>query len=48
MPGDHRDAPIPIAILDFAMAAQCLATRDALTTSVDLARLVDRRGVARY
>ncbi|SIR32479.1 luciferase family oxidoreductase, group 1 [Paracoccus thiocyanatus] len=42
------NAPVPISILDFAMAGQGLTARDALAASVDLARLVDRRGFARY
>lgn len=42
------DAPVPMSILDFAMAGQGLAARDALAASVELARLVDRRGFTRY
>lgn len=41
-------APVPISILDFAMAGQGLTAREALAASVDLARLVDRRGFTRY
>ncbi len=42
------NAPVPISILDFAMAGQGLTAREALAASVELARLVDRRGFARY
>lgn len=41
-------APVPLSILDFAMAGQGLTAREALAASVDLAQLVDRRGFARY
>ncbi|NTE56108.1 LLM class flavin-dependent oxidoreductase [Agrobacterium tumefaciens] len=41
-------APVPVSILDFAMAGQGLSARDALAASVELARLVDRRGFTRY
>ena len=42
------NAPVPLSILDFAMAGQGLTTRDALTAKVELARLVNRRGSNRY
>lgn len=41
-------APVPVSILDFVMAGQGLAAREALAASVELARLVDRRGFTRY
>lgn len=41
-------APVPVSILDFAMAGPGLTARDALAASVELARLVDRRGFTRY
>ncbi len=41
-------APFPISILDFAMAGRGLNAREALAASVELARLVDRRGFHRY
>ena len=41
-------APFPLSILDFAMAGRGLTARDALTASIELARLVDRRGFTRY
>lgn len=44
----HGKAPSPISILDFAMAGQGCTAREALTASVELARLVDRRGFTRY
>lgn len=41
-------APVPISILDFAMAGRGQTAREALAASVELARLVDRRGFTRY
>lgn len=41
-------APAPISILDFAMAGRGYTAHEALSASVELARLVDRRGFARY
>lgn len=41
-------APFPISILDFAMAGRGLTAHEALTASIELARLVDRRGFNRY
>lgn len=41
-------APFPLSILDFAMAGRGLTAREALEASIDLARLVDRRGFNRY
>lgn len=41
-------APVPLSILDFAMAGRGQTAREALAASVELARLVDRRGYARY
>lgn len=41
-------APFPISIIDFAMAGRGLTAREALDASIDLARLVDRRGFNRY
>lgn len=41
-------APFPLSILDFAMAGKGLTAREALAASIDLARLVDRRGFTRY
>lgn len=41
-------APVPLSILDFAMAGKGLSASDALAASVELARLVDRRGFTRY
>ena len=42
------NAPVPISILDFVMAGQGVTARDAVAASVELARLVDRRGFTRY
>lgn len=42
------EAPVPLSILDFAMAGQGRSAHEALAASVDLARLVDRRGFTRY
>src|SRR3546814_19782298 len=44
----HGAAPLPLSILDFAMAGKGLTAREALAASIDLARLVDRRGFTRY
>lgn len=44
----HGAAPLPISILDFAMAGRGLTAHEALSASVELARLVDRRGFNRY
>lgn len=41
-------APVPLSILDFAMAGKGVSARDALADSIKLARLVDRRGFTRY
>lgn len=41
-------APFPISILDFAMAGQGMTAHDALNASIELAKLVDRRGFTRY
>lgn len=41
-------APVPISILDFAMAGRGFTAHEALSASIELARLVDRRGFARY
>ncbi|PLC50866.1 alkanal monooxygenase [Pollutimonas subterranea] len=41
-------APFPLSILDFAMAGKGLTAREALAASIELARLVDRRGFTRY
>lgn len=41
-------APVPISILDFAMAGKGVTAREALAGSIDLARLADRRGFTRY
>src|SRR3546814_19579544 len=44
----HGAAPLPLSILDFAMAGKGLTAREALAASIDLSRLVDRRGFTRY
>ncbi len=41
-------APYPLSILDFALAGKGLTAQQALTASIELARLVDRRGFSRY
>ncbi|WP_175234623.1 LLM class flavin-dependent oxidoreductase [Achromobacter mucicolens] len=41
-------APVPLSILDFAMAGKGVSPRSALADSIELARLVDRRGFSRY
>ncbi|WP_334070752.1 LLM class flavin-dependent oxidoreductase [Burkholderia ambifaria] len=41
-------APVPISILDFAMAGKGVTASEALAGSIELARLVDRRGFTRY
>lgn len=41
-------APVPLSILDFAMAGKGVSARSALAGSIELARLVDRRGFSRY
>ncbi|MDR7342061.1 luciferase family oxidoreductase group 1 [Pantoea alhagi] len=41
-------APVPLSLLDFAMAGKGVAARDALADSIKLARLADRRGFTRY
>ena len=41
-------APVPISILDFAMAGSGVSAREALAGSIELARLADRRGFNRY
>lgn len=42
------NAPVPLSILDFVMAGRGYTAREALTASVELAKLVDRRGFSRY
>lgn len=42
------NAPVPLSILDFAMAGRGVAASEALAGSIELARLVDRRGFSRY
>lgn len=42
------NAPVPISILDFAMAGRGSTAREALAASVRLAQLADRRGFNRY
>ncbi|WP_343039456.1 LLM class flavin-dependent oxidoreductase [Microvirga makkahensis] len=44
----HGNAPAPVSILDFAMAGKGVTAREALSASIDLARLADRRGFTRY
>lgn len=44
----YGKAPVPLSILDFAMAGRGYTAEQALAASIDLARLVDRRGFARY
>ena len=44
----HGAAPLPVSILDFAMAGRGVAASEALDGSIELARLVDRRGFTRY
>lgn len=44
----YGDAPVPLSILDFAMAGRGYTAQQALAASIDLAHLVDRRGFARY
>lgn len=44
----HGMAPVPISILDFAMAGKGVSAHEALAGSIELARLVDRRGFTRY
>lgn len=47
--GTHRGkAPVPLSILDFAMAGRGVPASEALKDSIELARLVDRRGFSRY
>jgi luciferase family oxidoreductase group 1 len=41
-------APAPLSILDFAMAGKGVSAREALRDSIELAKLVDRRGFTRY
>ncbi|WP_202947758.1 MsnO8 family LLM class oxidoreductase [Advenella kashmirensis] len=41
-------ASYPLSILDFALAGKGLTAQQALTASIELARLVDRRGFSRY
>lgn len=41
-------APVPISILDFAMAGRGVLASEALAGSIALARLADRRGFTRY
>ncbi|MDH4865431.1 LLM class flavin-dependent oxidoreductase [Alcaligenes nematophilus] len=41
-------APVPLSILDFAMAGKGVSASEALAGSIELARLVDRRGFTRY
>ena len=41
-------APFPISILDFAMAGRGYTAAQALSASVDLARMADKRGFNRY
>ena len=41
-------APVPISILDFAMAGSGVSAREALAGSIELARLADCRGFTRY
>jgi hypothetical protein len=37
-----------VSILDFAMAGKGITAREALTASIELARLADRREFTRY
>lgn len=49
IPGTLRgDAPVPLSILDFAMAGRGVSVHEALKGSIELAKLVDRRGFTRY
>lgn len=42
------NAPVPLAILDFAMAGRGYTAREVLAGSIELAKLVDRRSFSRY
>ena len=42
------NAPAPLSILDFAMAGQGRTATEALSASIELAKLADRRGFSRY
>lgn len=44
----YGNASVPISILDFVMAGKSYTSQEALSASIELARLVDRRGFARY
>lgn len=44
----HGTAPVPISLLDFAMAGKGVSAQDALADSIRLARLADQRGFTRY
>ncbi|ONF97135.1 Limonene 1,2-monooxygenase [Sphingomonas jeddahensis] len=41
-------APVPLSLLDFAMAGKGYTAREGLAGSIELARLADRRGFTRY
>ncbi|AOR65720.1 LLM class flavin-dependent oxidoreductase [Pectobacterium wasabiae] len=41
-------APVPLSLLDFAMAGKGVSAQEALADSVRLARLADQRGFTRY
>ena len=47
-PAPQGTAPLPLSILDFAMAGEGVTAQEALTASIELARLADRRGYNRY
>ncbi|WP_435169703.1 LLM class flavin-dependent oxidoreductase [Falsirhodobacter sp. 1013] len=48
MTDTRTNAAIPLSLLDFAMAGRGVTAHEALTASIELARLVDRRGFHRY
>jgi len=41
-------APVPLSLLDFAVAGKGVSAHDALSGSIKLARLADKRGFSRY
>ena len=41
-------APLPLSVLDFAMAGKGVTAHEALSGSIRLARLADKRGFSRY
>lgn len=41
-------APVPLSVLDFAMAGKGVTAHEALSGSIRLARLADKRGFTRY